>query len=65
MDVRIVLRVEPFQFRMQRFVAGARKTGIAVVDANIRAALKASPATGFRKGDPAGLQNRCKEPRRD
>jgi len=37
-DVRIVLRVESFQLRMKRLVAGARQTGIAVVDADVRIA---------------------------
>lgn len=35
-DVRVVLGVEPFQFRMQRLAAGARQAGIAVVDPDVR-----------------------------
>jgi hypothetical protein len=35
-NVRIVFWVEPFQFWVQRFIAGARKTSISIVDADVR-----------------------------
>jgi hypothetical protein len=35
-DVRIILRVDPFQFRMQCLIAGARQAGIAIVDTDVR-----------------------------
>jgi len=35
-DVRIIFRIESFQFWVKCFVAGARKTGVAVVDADVR-----------------------------
>jgi len=35
-NVRIVFWVEPFQFWVQRFIAGARKTSVSIVDADVR-----------------------------
>ena len=62
MDVGIVLRAEPFQFRMQRPVAGARQAGIAVVDPDARITdlevghvIVAGQPRGHGVGDLVGL----------
>ena len=35
-DVRIIFRIESFQFWMKCLVAGARQTSVAIVDADVR-----------------------------